>query len=180
LAVIPVAGLVGRPDICTPVPGWTAFVAGLWCSDRMRLTDHVSAHAARRALFALTLAAVAGCTELAQPSEAAAPPFPEPPYAALAAKYLSSAMRDRTAFEGFEISGPRWVHSLKGWSWLACVHFLDHGHLRTYALFMQNDVVVEGRYAVQSDSCAAQSYTPFDMVTGVLGRPTAPEQPALY
>jgi hypothetical protein len=21
----------------------------------------------------------------------------------------------------------RWVHSLKGWSWLTCVHFLDHG-----------------------------------------------------
>jgi hypothetical protein len=146
----------------------------------MRLTDHASANAARRALFALTLAVVAGCTELAQPSEAGAPPSQEPPYAALAAKYLSSAMRDRTAFGGFEISGPRWVHSLKGWSWLACVHFLDHGHLRTYALFMQNDVVVEGRYAVQSDSCGAQSYTPFDMVTGVLGRPTAPEQPALY
>jgi hypothetical protein len=32
---------------------------------------------------------------------------------------------------------------------------------------MQNDVVVEGRYAVQSDSCAAQSYTSFDIVTGV-------------
>jgi hypothetical protein len=89
-------------------------------------------------------------------------------------------MRDRPAFEGFEISGLRWVHSLKGWSWLTCVHFLDHGHLRTYALFMQNDVVVEGRYAVQSDSCAAQSYTPFDIVTGVLGRPTAPELRALY
>ena len=76
-------------------------------------------------------------------------------------------MRNRPAFEGFEISGLRWVHSLKGWSWLACVHFLDHGHLRTYALFLQNDVVVEGRYAVQSDSCAAQSYTSFDIVTGV-------------
>jgi hypothetical protein len=146
----------------------------------MRLIDQVSANTARRALFALTLAVVAGCTELAQPSEAAAPTAPEPPYAALAAKYLSSTLRDRTAFEGFEISGPRWVHSIKGWTWLACVHFLDHGHRRTYALFMQNDVVVEGRYAVQADSCASQAYTPFDMVTGVLGRPTAPEQPALY
>jgi hypothetical protein len=98
----------------------------------------------------------------------------------LAAKYLSSAMRDRPSFEGFEISGLRWVHSLKGWSWLACLHFLDRGHLRTYALFIQNDTVVDGRYAVQSDSCGSQSYTPFDVVNGVVGRPTAPEQPALY
>jgi hypothetical protein len=146
----------------------------------MRITDQLFCHAARRALLASMLAAAAGCAELARPSEAAAPPAEQPPYAALAAKYISSTMRDRPAFEGFEISGLRWVHSLKGWSWLACVHFLDHGHLRTYALFMQNDVVVEGRYAVQSDSCAGQSYTPFDIVTGVLGRPTAPEQPALY
>jgi hypothetical protein len=146
----------------------------------MCFIDQSFSHAARRVVFALALAAAAGCTELAQPSQAASPPPQQPPYAALAAKYISSTMRDRPAFEGFEISGLRWVHSLKGWSWLACVHFLDHGHLRTYALFMQNDVVVEGRYAVQSDSCAAQSYMPFDIVTGVLGRPTSPEQPALY
>jgi hypothetical protein len=48
-------------------------------------------------------------------------------------------MTDRSAFEDFEISGPRWVHPLKGWSWLACVHFTDHGHVRSYALFIQND-----------------------------------------
>jgi hypothetical protein len=60
------------------------------------------------------------------------------------------------------------------------LHFLDRGHLRTYALFIQNDAVVDGRYAVQADSCGSQSYTPFDVVNGVLGRPTAPEQPALY
>ena len=126
------------------------------------------------------LLASPGCTQIAQPSEAAAPPPEQPAYAALAAKYLAATMTDRAAFEGFEISGLRWVHGLKGWSWLACVHFVDHGHLRTYALFMQNDAVIDGRYAVQSDSCGSQSYTPFDIVTGVLGRPTAPQQPPLY
>jgi hypothetical protein len=60
------------------------------------------------------------------------------------------------------------------------VHFVDHGHLRTYALFLQNDAVIDARYAVQLDSCGLQSYTPFDVVTGVLGRPTAPRQPPLY
>jgi hypothetical protein len=74
----------------------------------------------------------------------------------------------------------RWVHALKGWSWLACVHFVDHGHLRTYALFIQNGAVADARYAVQSDACGAQTYTPFDIVSGTLGRPTSAEQPALY
>jgi hypothetical protein len=131
------------------------------------------------AVLGCALVALAACAEVAQ-TGAETPPASEPSYAALAAKYLSSTLRDRAALEAFEISGVRWVRSFKGWSWLACAHFLDHGHLRTYALFIQNDAVVDGRYAVQSDSCGAQSYTQFDMVTGTLGRPTAPEQPALY
>lgn len=167
-----------------PIPNfvseWTAFVAGLWCWHRTHFIDSSLGNAARSALLTLILAIGSGCAELARPSETAAPPAEQPPYAALVAKYLSSAMRDRPSFEGFEISGLRWVHSLKGWSWLACLHFLDRGHQRTYALFIQNDAVVDGRYAVQSDTCGSQSYTPFDVVNGVLGRPTAPEQPALY
>ena len=136
--------------------------------------------AVSRTLLALLLLASPGCAQAAQPSEAATPPAEQPAYAAIAAKYFSSTMADRAAFENFEISGLRWVHGLKGWSWLACVHFVDHGHLRTYALFIQNDAVIDARYSVQSDSCGLQSYTPFDVVTGVLGRPTAPRQPALY
>jgi hypothetical protein len=146
----------------------------------MRFNHASPAKAPRRALLALMLLALSACTQLAQPSEAATPPAEQPAYAAIAAKYFSSTMADRASFENFEISGLRWVHALKGWSWLACVHFVDRGHLRTYALFIQNDAVVDARYAVQSDSCRSQSYTPFDIVSGVLGQPTAPRQPALY
>jgi hypothetical protein len=146
----------------------------------MRFNYFSAANAVRRTPLALMLLASPGCTQIAQPSEAAAPPAEQPAYASVAAKFFSSTMADRASFENFEISGLRWVHGLKGWSWLACVHFVDRGHLRTYALFMQNDAVIDGRYAVQSDSCGLQSYTPFDVVTGVLGRPTAPQQPALY
>ena len=146
----------------------------------MRFNYFSARNAVRRSLLALMLLASPGCTQIAQPSEAATPPAEEPAYAALAAKYFSSTMTDRASFENFEISGLRWVHGFKGWSWLACVHFLDRGHLRTYALFMQNDTVIDARYAVQSDSCGSQSYTPFDVVSGVLGRPTAPQQPPLY
>ena len=87
---------------------------------------------------------------------------------------------NRLSFENFEISELRWVHGLKDWSWLlACILWIN-GHLRTYALFIQNNAVIDARYAVQVDSCGSQSYTPFDVVTGVLGRPTAARQPALY
>jgi hypothetical protein len=160
--------------------GMDSIRGGTMVLNRMRFNYCSPSKAGRRALLALILLATSACTEIALPSEAATPPADQPAYAALAAKYFSSTMADRTSFENFEISALRWVHALKGWSWLACVHFVDRGHLRTYALFIQNDAVIDARYAVQSDSCGSQSYTPFDIVTGVLGRPTSPQQPALY
>jgi hypothetical protein len=129
------------------------------------------------------LALTPGCSELAQSSDAmtqAAPPAAPPPYAALAAKHLQSAFKDRSPYDGFEISNVRWVLALAGWSWLTCVHFRDHGHLRSYAVFIQNNAVVDARYAVETDGCEGQTYTPFDLVTGELGRPTAPVQAPLY
>ncbi len=120
-----------------------------------------------------------GCSELAQPNETT-PSGLEPPYVALAAKYLQAQFKDRAAYDGFEISNLRWVNSLRGWDWTTCVHYRDHGRLRTYVLFMDGNTVVDGRYSVETDSCESQTYSPFDVVSGTLGRPTAPVQPALY
>jgi hypothetical protein len=164
-----------------PVPRtsrWTAFVAGLWCRQQTSRARTWRGRASGGAL-ALALIALPACSELARPSEAAAPPAP-PPYVSLTANYLLSTLKDRASYTGFEISGLRWVDSIKGRAWLACVHFQDHGHLRTYAIFIQDNAVVDARYAVEIDTCATQTYTPFDLVTGQLGRPTAPVQPPLY
>ncbi len=68
--------------------------------------------------------------------------------------------------DGLEISEPRWTQSNRGWSWLACVHFQDRGHRRTYAVFFNESDVIDGRYAVQSDGCNAQTYSPFDLGSG--------------
>lgn len=154
-------------------------MAGLW--SRQRIVDARSRlwRAARRAALTLALVTLPGCSELAQPSEVA-PPAAPPPYVSLAAKYLLSALQDRTPYDGFEISSLRWVNSLKGWAWLACVHFRDHGHPRSYALFIQDNAVVDARYAVETDACETQTYTQFDLVTGQLGQPTVPVQPSLY
>jgi hypothetical protein len=125
------------------------------------------------------LAVLPGCSEIAL-SNGATPPSAEPPYVSLAAKYLQSVLKDTRSYDAFEISGLRWVNTVKGQSWLACVRFHDHGHTRIYAVFIQDDVVSDGRYAVETDACEAQTYTQFDLISGELGRPTAPVQPPLY
>jgi hypothetical protein len=154
-------------------------MAGLWSGRQPGKFRTALRRATARAALALSLVILPGCSELAQP-RAAGPPSAEPPYVSLAAKYLQSVLKDRALYDAFEISGLRWVDSIKGWSWLACVHFRDRGHLRNYALFIQDNAVVDARYAVETDACETQAYTQFDLVTGVLGRPTAPVQPALY
>jgi hypothetical protein len=153
-------------------------MAGLW-SGLIRHCRTSLWHESRRAALALAFVTLPGCSELAQPS-GIMPSGPEPPYVSLIAKHLQSILADRASYDGFEISGLRWVHSIKGWNWLACVHFQDHGHRRTYALFLQGDAVVDARYAVATDACESQTYTPFDVTAGVIGRPTTAVQPPLY
>jgi hypothetical protein len=154
-------------------------MAGLWLVDRLGYLPAVLRRGVRSAALALAFITLPACSELAQPS-GVMPSGPEPPYVSLVAKHLQSAFTNRASYEGFEISGLRWVHGIRGWNWLACVHFLDHGHRRTYSVFIQGDAVIEARYAVETDGCEPQTYTQFDVASGVLGRPTAPEQPPLY
>jgi hypothetical protein len=134
---------------------------------------------AHRLALGVLLVTMAGCSQIALP-DSALPAAPQPPYVSLTAKYLQSALKDTRAYDGFEISPLRWVSTLKGWSWLACVRFHDHGHTRIYAVFIQDDAVSDARYAVATDTCEAQSYTQFDLISGELGRPTAPVQQPIY
>jgi hypothetical protein len=152
-----------------------AFVAGLWSGRPGRWVPPIL----RGAACVATLIALSACSEIAL-SNNAMPPAAEPAYVSLSAKYLQSVLKDPRAYDGFEISGPRWVTTIKGWSWLACVRFHDHGHTRIYAIFIQDGAVNDGRYAVGTDACEAQTYTQFDLISGELGRPTAPVQPPLY
>jgi hypothetical protein len=144
----------------------------------MRRAKRTAWRAALRLGFAISFLALPGCSELAAPSGVMPPP--EPPFVSLAASYLQSVLKDQAAYDDFQISGVRWIHAIRGWSFLTCIHFHDHGHLRSYALFIQDNKVVDARFAVETDGCEAQTYTQFDLLTGKLGRPTAPVQPPLY
>lgn len=73
---------------------------------------------------------------------------------------------DYATYDSFEISDLRWVHTVKGWNWLTCVRFQDKGHPRTYALFIKDGKVVEGRFAVEIDACGLRNYSPFPLLGG--------------
>jgi len=123
--------------------------------------------AAVAALF-ICSAALAACSGLAASNEEVPVTSLDPAYPQIVADYLRSTFKDYPSYESFEISEPRWVHALVGWSWIACVRFQDRGHSRTYALFLQSGKVIEGRYAVETDACGAQAYAPFALMTGGL------------
>ena len=93
---------------------------------------------------------------------------------------LKNRMKDIAAYDSFEISDPRWVHSINGWIGLVCVRFQDRGHRRTYAFFFTDEQIVDSRYAVQTDACDAQTYSPFDLTTGARRATAISDQDPLY
>lgn len=115
------------------------------------------------AALPLALAVLPGCSDVALPREDMPGAEANTSYNGLVANYLRVTFKDRASYNAFEMSGSRWVHSVKGWNWLVCVRFQDHGHHRTYALFIKDNAVVDGRYAVQTDGCDAETYSPFDL-----------------
>lgn len=115
------------------------------------------------AALLVALAMLPGCSDLALPPDETAPSSPAPDDNKLIANHVKATFKDHATYSMFEISGARWVHSFKGWSWLTCIRFQDHGHRRTYAFFVKNGAIVESRYSVQTDACDAQIYLPFDL-----------------
>ena len=115
-------------------------------------------------LFAL--AAATSCSSFTGSTADVPPSGPYPAYDGMVANRVKSSFKDYASYDAFEISDYRWVHSITGWSWLACVRFQDKGHRRTYALFLRAKDLIESRYAVQADGCDTASYVPFDLTTG--------------
>ena len=107
-----------------------------------------------------------GCSALSLPREDAPASGPDPTYNTLIAKHIKRSFKDYASYDSFEISEYRWVHSVKGWSWLTCVRFQDKGRRLTYALFIKQDEIIENRYAVTTDACDAQNYSPFALLAG--------------
>jgi len=115
-------------------------------------------------LLALTL--LPACSEIALPPEEAPATGVNPAHTKLVADHIRATFKDYASYEAYEISGPRWVHGLRGWSWLTCVRFQDRGRYRTYTVFSKDGAVVDSRYSVRTDECEIQAYAPFDALSG--------------
>lgn len=112
---------------------------------------------------------LAGCSDLVATLPAASPAAaPDPSYRQLASSYLKAVFKNYSAYSSFEISDPRWVRSMKGWNWLTCVRFRDNDRVRVYSLFLDGHAIVDGRFAVQTDNCDAQAYSPLEQTSGGL------------
>jgi hypothetical protein len=120
----------------------------------------------------LLIAALLPLSDAAEPQEMPTSE-PDPGYYDLVAKYLKDTFKNLASYDAFAISAFRWVSSFKGWSWVTCVRFEENGHLRTYAVFIKDGKVIDGRYAVQIDACNTQAYAAFGAMgsirAGVLG-----------
>jgi hypothetical protein len=122
--------------------------------------------AAWLAALLLALVCLPGCSNFAAPNDTMPTSGTAVPYVKLAADHFKAAFKPLPPVNTFEISGLRWVQTGIGWDWLACVRFQDRGHRRTYSVFIKDAAIVNTRYAVQTDGCDSQSYSPFDPQTG--------------
>jgi len=113
-------------------------------------------------LASILALALTACSDLAPATEGTPTGGADAAAATLVASRLRTVFKDPVSYQAFELSGLRWVHTFKGWSWLACVRFQDHGHQRLYAVFIKDRAVTEDRYAVETDACETQTYVPFD------------------
>ena len=98
---------------------------------------------------------------------------PDPTLNQVIADEIKTQFKNYVIYEAFEISGYRWVRGLKGWGWLTCVRFRDRDHLRTYVFLVRDGKVIDNRYAVETDACDAESYSPFGLL-GPTGFGTQP------
>jgi hypothetical protein len=137
---------------------------------------HRGSRPLRRAAWALLLpaalglsVALSGCAGIATGNTEMPLTGLDPSYREAVAAHLKSVVKNYDSYDSFEISDPRWVHSIKGPAWLTCVRFHDKGRVRNYALFLDgNRTIVDDRFAVRTDDCDLQTYYPFDrMPTGL-------------
>jgi len=124
---------------------------------------------------------LAASTMLAQcsavPRDDATPAAPPQNYGALVANTLKT-FKGFADYSDFQISSPRWVHTMTGWNWLTCVRYADHGRQRFYSFFISGNAVANGRYDVRTDRCGAQQYAPLNLTSGAIEAPATSPQPA--
>jgi hypothetical protein len=69
-----------------------------------------------------------------------------------------------------EVSGLRPFDHIKGPAWMTCLRVDPGGNPQQYAVFIQNDAVIDWRLAVVVDQCHKEAYSPLEI-------PPEPQKP---
>jgi hypothetical protein len=85
----------------------------------------------------------------------------EPNYRRIVADNIRTVFPNQALLGDLEISGVRLVDHLKGPAWLTCLKLDAHGHPQHYAIFIQQDKIIDSRAGVIMDHCNTESYQPF-------------------
>ena len=91
------------------------------------------------------------------------PDLSQPNYRRIIADNIRTIFPKENPPGDFEISGLRMVDHLKGPAWLTCLKIDARGNPQLYAIFIQNDRVIDSRASVVMDQCQKESYGPFDL-----------------
>src|SRR5919204_5850804 len=113
-----------------------------------------------------------GCaaTELTQNSTSPPPAadLSQPNYHRIVAENINKIFPNPPPGD-LEISSLRPVDHIKGPAWLTCLRVDPGGNPQQYAIFIQNDSVIDWRVAVVIDQCHKEVYSPLE--------PPKPEKP---
>jgi len=118
--------------------------------------------------------ALGGCTATELIQNSPSPPIADlsqPNYRRIVAENIEKVLPNRAEGE-LEISGLRPVDHLKGAAWLTCLRVDPGGNPQQYAIFIQNDAVIDWRAAVVIDQCHKETYSPLLPDTETLPPPT--------
>jgi hypothetical protein len=138
-----------------------------WRQDRFAVRAYVLA-------FAVMLG---GCSasDIVQnwPPSSSVSDLPEPDYRRIVAANIKAIFPGEAATRDLEISGVRRVDHLKGPAWLTCLKLDAHGKPQQYAIFIQDDKIIDSREGIVIDRCYKQTYTPLDIdATTAAKKPT--------
>src|SRR4029078_11975552 len=106
-----------------------------------------------------TLAGCAATQVLENSTTPLADALPEPNYHRIVGENLNKICPKQPEGEP-EISGLRPVQTLKGPAWLTCLRIDPGGNPQQYAIFIQDNAVVDWRVAVVVDQCHKEAYSP--------------------
>jgi hypothetical protein len=121
----------------------------------------------RFCIVALTIC-LAGCAasqSIVQslPDAPIAQDLSEPNYRQIVADKIGTIFPNPADLGVLEISSARPVSHLRGMAWLACLRIHAEDAAQEYALFIQEDKIIDVRVGVAIDHCKQQTYSAYDL-----------------